>query len=148
VETFITDYNPPSIVSLTTPTYNTPGPQKLVPRRQWLLAELADITPFSLQTVPPHEQMAITTTGPDQIIRQIPCNLPTHLLVSPDAHAKTPCPQTKAEITSSDDTLVEVGRRRCPTKQGQKEDATVGFALDQMVHDAQKRRLMMTTMAQ
>jgi len=66
--------------------------------------------------------------------------LPDHLFVSPDAPKTTySATRTKAEDYNSDDTLVDSDDKNAQLKvRATMEDLPSGFALDQMVHDAQK----------
>ena len=66
--------------------------------------------------------------------------LPDHLFVSPDAPKTTySATRTKAEDYDSDGTLVDLEDENTQLKaRATMEDLPSGFALDQMVHDAQK----------
>jgi len=66
--------------------------------------------------------------------------LPDHLFVSPDAPRKAYlATRTKAENYDSDDTLVDSEDENAQLKaRATTEDLPSGFALDQMVHEAQK----------
>jgi len=66
--------------------------------------------------------------------------LPDHLFVSPDAPWKTYLAmRTKAEDYDSDNTLVDSENEDAQLKaRATTEDPPSGFALDQMVHEAQK----------
>jgi len=118
-------------------------PQKLGPRVNGYLAELAE---YHIQLVY-KPGAAQRVDGLSQRPDLIPDNddeliivLPDHLFVSPDAPRKAYlATRTKAEDYDSDDTLVDSDDENAQLKaRATMEDLPSGFALDQMVHKAQK----------
>jgi len=118
-------------------------PQKLGPHINSYLAELAE---YHIQLVykPGATQRADgLSRRPDLILDdddELIIVLPDHLFVSPGAPKTTYlATRTKTEDYDSDDTLVDSENENAQLKaRAIMEDLPLGFALDQMVHEAQK----------
>src|SRR5712672_2476426 len=118
-------------------------PQKLGPRVNGYLAELAEYHIQLVYKPGAAQRVDGLSRRPDLIPDdddELIIVLPDHLFVSPDAPKTTYlATRTKAENYDSDDTLVDLEDEDAQLKaRATTEDLPSGFALDQMVYEAQK----------